>query len=136
MPPSDVLLDVVEAYFQYCHMQPLWLFDRSDLRDIENCREEIIYAVLALSLCHSNHPFFAGRSDEMSQKYAQLAREHLMLTVVQGRVSLATIQCLSILALANLQGDPGVRNYMTHTNILKPTICTWCHYILISLPHF
>lgn len=104
MPPLDALRDVVNAYFQYCHMQPLWLFDRGDLASIERCREEIIFSLLALSLCHSSHSYFRGRSDELSQKYAQLAREHIMLRMVQGKVSISTVQSLCMLALANFQG--------------------------------
>ena len=105
MPSKDVLLDVVNAYFQYCHMQPLWLFDREDFSSIENCREETIFSLLSLSLCHSKHPFFRGRSDELSQRYAQLAREHIMRRIVEGKVSLSTIQSLCMLAFANFQGE-------------------------------
>lgn len=105
MPPKDVLLDVVDAYFQYCHMQPLWLFNREDFSSIEACREETLFSLLALSLCHSKHPFFRGRSDELSQRYAQVAREHIMRRVVEGKVSLSTIQSLCMLALANFQSE-------------------------------
>lgn len=105
MPPRDVLVDVVDSYFQYCHMQPLWLFDREELSPVQDCREETLFSLLALSLCHSRHPFFRGRSDELSQQYAQAARERIMWRIVEGKVLLSTIQSLCMLALANLQGQ-------------------------------
>jgi hypothetical protein len=106
LPPRDAILDAIDAYFKYCHMQPLWLFDRHDLSCIEDCRDEVIFSVLALALCHSKHTFFRGRSEHLSQRYAQLAREHIMLRIAQGKVTLTTIQSLCMLALANLHGTP------------------------------
>jgi hypothetical protein len=89
-------------------MQPLWLFDPKDLCSIEDCCDEVIFSLLALSLCHSKHPFFRGRSEQLSRRYAQLAREHIMLRIAQGKVTLATIQSLCMLALANFHGRPPI----------------------------
>ncbi|KIX08585.1 uncharacterized protein Z518_03241 [Rhinocladiella mackenziei CBS 650.93] len=116
MPPRDAIADAINAYFQYCHLQPLWLFDRNDLSSVEECREETIFSLLALSLCHSNHSFFKGRSEELSQKYAQLAREHIMLRIAQGKVTLSTIQSLCMLTLANFQAND-VHLVSLHVNI-------------------
>lgn len=104
MPPEDVLMDAIDSYFQYCHMQPLWLFDRDEFSSIQVLHEETLFSLLALSLCHSSHPFFRGRSDELIQTYAQAAREFIMRRIVEGEVSLSTMQSLCMLALANLQG--------------------------------
>jgi hypothetical protein len=105
MPPRDAVLDAVDAYFRYCHMQPLWLFDGDeDLSSIDDCRDEVVFSLLALSLCHSKHPYFKGRSEQLSAQYAQLAREHIMLRIAQGKVTLATVQSLCMLALANFHG--------------------------------
>lgn len=92
-------------------MQPLWLFEREDFSPIHDCREEKLFALLALALCHSKHPFFQGRADELSQTYAQSARELIMQRVAKSEASLSTIQSLCMLALANLQGKfrPPVR---------------------------
>ncbi|KAH7020592.1 putative C6 transcription factor [Ilyonectria destructans] len=105
LPPRDTLEDVVDSYFQYHHKQPLWLFEREEFSSIEDCREETLLSLLSLSSCHSNHPFFQGRLDELSQTYAQAARERIMQRVGEGNVSLSTIQNLCILALANIQAN-------------------------------
>lgn len=105
LPPRDVIEDAVRSYFQYCHKQPLWLFDREESFSIQDCREETLFSILALSLCHSKHPFSQGRLDELSQSYAQAARERIMQRVGEGKVSLSTIQNLCVLALANIQGQ-------------------------------
>ena len=82
-------------------MQPLWLFDRSDLENPEECSEEIILALLALALRHSSHSFFEGHSETLGERYAQLAREYVMFRIAQGNVTLSTIQCLCMLAFTN-----------------------------------
>ncbi|ENH68093.1 Putative dioxygenase subunit alpha yeaW [Fusarium oxysporum f. sp. cubense race 1] len=105
LPPRDVLEDVVDAYFQYCHKQPLWLFNREDFSSIQDCSEETLLTLLALASCHSKHPFFEGRLHELSQTYAQAAREGIMQQVGEGKVSITTIQNLCILTLANIQAN-------------------------------
>jgi hypothetical protein len=85
-------------------MQPLWLFDRAEMASIPDYREEILFSLLALALCHSKHPFLRGRVNELSETYAQAAREHLMQRVAKNGASLSTVQGLCMLALANLQG--------------------------------
>ncbi|KIW65421.1 hypothetical protein, variant [Phialophora macrospora] len=117
MPPRDAILDTVDAYFRYCHMQPLWLFDTDeDLSSIEDCHDEVIFSLLALTLCHSKHPFFKGRLEQLSGQYAQLAREHIMLRIAQGKVTLATVQSLCMLALANFHAND-VHLAALHLNI-------------------
>ena len=108
MPPRDAIVEVVNGYFQYCHMQPLWLVDRNDLADLEECCEEIVLSLLALSLRYSRHPFFERGSEAMSNKYAQLAREHIMFRIAQGKIALSTIQGLCMLAFANFLGENNV----------------------------
>lgn len=101
LPPKDAIVEVIAIYFQRCHMQPLWLFDRGDLANPEECSEEIILSLLALTLRHSNHTFFEGRSEALSEKYAQLAREYIMFRIAQGNIKLSTIQSLCMLAFTN-----------------------------------
>lgn len=100
-------MDVLDVYFQFCHMQPLWLFDRDDFTNPEECSEEIILSLLSLSLHYSNHDFFEGRSTILTRKYAQLARERVMTRIAQGNVELSTIQSLCMLALASFQCKSG-----------------------------
>ncbi|EWZ36375.1 hypothetical protein FOCG_03567 [Fusarium oxysporum f. sp. radicis-lycopersici 26381] len=112
LPPRDVLEDVVDAYFQYCHKQPLWLFNREDFSSIQDCSEETLLTLLALASCHSKHPFFEGRLHELSQTYAQAAREGIMQQVGEGKVSITTIQSLCILTLANIQANMATLAYL------------------------
>jgi hypothetical protein len=104
LPPSDVLEDVIDAYFQYCHKQPLWLFNREDFSSVQGCSEETLLTLLALASCHSKNSFFHGRLHELSQSYAQAAREGIMQQTGEGKVSITTIQNLCMLTLANIQG--------------------------------
>ncbi|KAF4444174.1 hypothetical protein F53441_11232 [Fusarium austroafricanum] len=102
---KDVLDDVVDCYFHYCHKQPLWLFDQEEFAPAQNCSEETLLSILSLASCHSKHPFFQGRMAELSQGYAQAAREKILQRMGEGKVSLSTIQSLCILALANMQAN-------------------------------
>ncbi|RFU26534.1 hypothetical protein B7463_g9796, partial [Scytalidium lignicola] len=123
LPPKDVVLEAVQLYFQYCHRQPLWLFERSDLNHLESCPEEIIFSLLALAVRYSNAPFFECRSQDFSQKYSEIARGHIMLRIAQGTVQLSTIQSLCLLAFANF--------------VARDTHLAWLHISLAnSLSHF
>lgn len=96
---------MVDVYFQYCHMQPLWLFDHGDLDSPDNYCEEIILALMALTLPYSSNVRFRGRTEELSRHYSKLARDHILLQVTEGSVKLSTIQGLCILAFANFIGE-------------------------------
>lgn len=85
-------------------MQPLWLFDREDFFCLDECCEEVIFSLLALSLRYSEHLFIKEQSIEMSHKYAEIARGHIMFRITQGSVQLSTIQSLCLLAFVNFVG--------------------------------
>lgn len=104
LPGKDVLEDVINAYFQYCHKQPLWLFNQEDFSSIQDCSEGTLLTLLALASCHSKHPFFQGRLHELGHTYAQAAREGILQQVGEGKVSITTIENLCMLTLANIQG--------------------------------
>ncbi|KAF5584004.1 hypothetical protein FPCIR_8808 [Fusarium pseudocircinatum] len=112
LPPSDVLEDVIHAYFQYCHKQPLWLFNREDFSLVQDCNEETLLTLLALASCHSKNPFFHGRLHELTESYAQAAREGIMQQVGEGKVSITTIQNLCMLTLANIQSNKTTLAYL------------------------
>ena len=38
MPPKDMIAEAIALYFQYCHKQPLWLFDVDDFLIPEKSR--------------------------------------------------------------------------------------------------
>ena len=85
-------------------MQPLWLFDRSDLSTPGSCNEETLLALMAISVPYLSSTQLQGPREEWSRHYAQLAREKVMLRVAQGNVDLSTIQSLCMLAYANFIG--------------------------------
>jgi hypothetical protein len=140
MPPKDAIVEVIDVFFQFCHMQPLWLFDRIDLADPEECSEEVILSLLALSLRYSSHAFFEGRSEKLTRRYAQLAREHVMFRIAQGNVTLSTIQSLCMLALANFLCESRVPKrlvvlislafFISQRNAPYITLSRHCHDIL------
>lgn len=105
LPPQDIVIESFGLYLQYCHKQPLWLFDADDLSKPELFSEEIIFGILALALRYSDNPFFDGRTQKMCLEYAESARGLVMLRIAQGTVQLSTIQSLCLLALANFIGD-------------------------------
>ncbi|KAH8797961.1 putative C6 transcription factor [Xylogone sp. PMI_703] len=83
LPPKDIILEAIQLYFQFCHRQPLWLFERNDLNPpVDRHPEELIFSLLALST-------------------REIARSHIMLKIGQGAIQLSTIQSLCLLAFAN-----------------------------------
>ncbi|KAJ5585576.1 uncharacterized protein N7459_005376 [Penicillium hispanicum] len=99
-PPKDIIAESVSLYFQYCHKQPLWLFDPDDLSSPKRCRNEVIFGIMALALRYSNNHFLQGRADRMCRQYAEAARSLVMLRITQGTVDLSTMQSLCLIALA------------------------------------
>jgi hypothetical protein len=105
MPPNEVIVESFSLYQQYCHKQPLWLFDEDDLLTPEICPQEIIFGILGLALRYSSNPFVEGRVDQMCRQYTEAARGNIMLRIAQGAVQLSTIQSLCLVALANFIGE-------------------------------
>jgi hypothetical protein len=105
MPPKDVVAEGITLYFQYCHKQPLWLFDPDDLVIPEKCRSEVVFGILSLALRYSSNPFPEGRTDQICRQYAEAARSYAMFRVAQGTVNLSTIQSLCLIALAEYIGE-------------------------------
>lgn len=100
-----VLEEAVELYFQLCHRQPLWLFEREELSIPGEISEELVFALLALTVRFSVTPFFEGRShQEISRKYGEVSRGHIMFRIAQGTVQMSTIQSLCLLSFANFTG--------------------------------
>lgn len=100
MPPKGIVAEGIALYFQYCHKQPLWLFDPEDLPIPENCRCEVIFGILSLALRYSNNPVLRGRIDQMCRQYAETACSYAMLRLTEGTVNISTIQSFCLFALA------------------------------------
>ena len=105
MPPKDMIAEAIALYFQYCHKQPLWLFDVDDFLIPEKSRSEVIFGILCLALRYSSNPFLEGRTDKLCRHYAEAARSYAMFRISQGTVDLSTIQTFCLIALAEYIGE-------------------------------
>lgn len=85
-------------------MQPLWLFERSDLASSDQQVDEVILPLMALSFPYSRNTKYHGRTEELSRHYSRLGREHILHQITQGNVKISTMQGLCMLAFANFIG--------------------------------
>lgn len=108
LPPPNILTECIDLFFQYCHKQPLWLFNRQDLALPDQCCPEVILGVLTLSLRYSKNSFFEGQADRICKEYAEAARVRIMDQIVKGKIKLSTIQSLCLLAMGNMLGKSTV----------------------------
>lgn len=112
MPPKEVVMEGMALYFQFCHKQPLWLFDPEDFPIVEKCRSEVIFGILSLALRYSDNIFVEGRKDQICRKYAEAAASYSMLRIAQGSVDLSTMQSLCLIALAEYISEISFRKLM------------------------
>jgi hypothetical protein len=105
LPPEHVILEVIDLYFQFCHRQPLWLFERDELSSPDDMVEELVFSLLALTVRFSATTYVGTRSHkDLAQRYREVARGHIMFRIAQGTVQMSTIQSLCLLAFANFTG--------------------------------
>lgn len=102
MFPQDLLKQAIAVYFRNCHRQPLWLFE-SEKYVLEYGSEGVFSAMLALAFCCDSTLRLSehARSCEI---YADVARRRTMMSIVEGKVSISTIQCLCLLSYYNYTG--------------------------------
>lgn len=95
--PSSQLTKAINLYFQYCHRQPIWLFDREEVKDPSYISEELACSILTLT------SRFSQERDEMLH-YGDSARTLVMLRIANGTVDLETIESLCLLAYSSFLG--------------------------------
>lgn len=103
----------IDAYFAFCHRQPIWLFDDKDGLLQDHVSTEIISAILALVMHYGTVEHQLGLPLE-PMNYASLARKQIMLHVAEGCVTLATMQALCLLAFANFVGTVPYPSLKSH----------------------
>ncbi|KFG78040.1 hypothetical protein MANI_006712 [Metarhizium anisopliae] len=91
--PSDIALGI-RLYFEFCHRQPIWCFERDEVSDIGSLTDELACSILAVT------SRFSRRRDEL-QVYGDNARSMIMARVANGSVGLATIESLCILCYSS-----------------------------------
>jgi hypothetical protein len=98
--PSEIAVGV-RLYFQYCHRQPIWCFDREDVRDGSAIPEELACSILALT-----SRFLDNRSQ--LQFHGETAKTLVMLRIANGTVGLGTMESLCLLSYSSFIGMPSV----------------------------
>ncbi|KAJ5466153.1 hypothetical protein N7530_009940 [Penicillium desertorum] len=98
-PSSSAIAKAIDLYFEYCHRQPIWCFDREQVSDPSYLSEELVCCLLALTSRFS-------RDREHLQHYGDSARSLVMLRMANGTVELETIESLCLLSYSSfLDGD-------------------------------
>lgn len=105
MPPRDMISKCIALYFQYCHKQPLWLFNPEDFSNLAGIPNEIIFGISSLALRYSRSHILDGQVDQQCGQYAEEAQRLISLRIARGRVNLSTMQALCLIALAEYIGQ-------------------------------
>ncbi|CAI7614397.1 unnamed protein product [Penicillium manginii] len=91
---SSRLSQAIGLYFQYCHRQPIWCFDREEVKDPSHVSEELACSIITLT------SRFSQERDELIH-YGDSARTLVMLRIANGTVELETIESLCLLSYSS-----------------------------------
>lgn len=94
--PTDIAVGM-RLYFEYCHRQPIWCFDRDEVGDYGALPEELTCSILALTARFS-------QMREKMQLYGSNARKLIMLRIADSTVDITTIESLCLLAYSSFIG--------------------------------
>lgn len=100
--PSDITLGI-RLYFDYCHRQPIWCFEREEISDYGAVPEHLLCSILALAAR------FSYRKDQL-QRYGAQARQLIMFRIVNGTVDITTMESLCLLSYSSFIGMEDLRN--------------------------
>lgn len=95
--PSSRISQAIDQYFQYCHRQPIWCFEREEVKDPSYLSEELVCSILTLTAR------FSQERDEL-QHYGDTARTLIMLRIANGSVELETLESMCLLAYSSFLG--------------------------------
>ncbi|KAI1856552.1 hypothetical protein JX265_011511 [Neoarthrinium moseri] len=93
-PDSSDIARGMRVYFKHCHRQPIWCFEREEVRDYGSLPDELICSILAVT-----SRFFP--KSNVSQTYGNNARRLIMLRIADGSVALTTIESLCLLSYSS-----------------------------------
>ncbi|KAF5008247.1 hypothetical protein FDECE_5483 [Fusarium decemcellulare] len=91
--PQATVSKAVDLYFELCHRQPIWCFERQDLEQMSEIPEELLYSILELTA-----RFLPDRGP---QTYGDTARGCIMQRVATGTVQLETIESLCLMSYSS-----------------------------------
>ncbi|KAF7716072.1 Fungal Zn(2)-Cys(6) binuclear cluster domain-containing protein [Penicillium ucsense] len=100
LPAQDQIKNHVALYFQYCHQQPLWLFEPDDFVTTTNLPDEVVHGISCLALRHSRRQGSDTETDQLCRQYTELAHGLINLRITRGTVNMSTMQALCCIALA------------------------------------
>lgn len=110
MPPRELMSECIALYFQYCHKQPLWLFDPESFSSSAEMPDEIILGISSLALRYSQNHIRDGQADQLCRQYAEAAHSLISFRIARGSVTLSTMQALCLIALAEYIGQSLITN--------------------------
>ncbi|KAL2822902.1 hypothetical protein BJX63DRAFT_438879 [Aspergillus granulosus] len=94
---ETIVAHSLDVYFERFHQQPLWCFERQDIKN-NTLSPELMYSILALTARFSQ--------DHDPPRYGESARWQIMLRVANDTVELETIEGLCLLSYsAFIDGD-------------------------------
>lgn len=107
--PEEVLLAVVDTFFECCHNQPYSFFHEATFRrrlSERSLPSYLILAVLATATRFCLHPFFSGRIFESSVGFADQAWKSVVSNDFKAgsATELATVQTMALLGLFDFTG--------------------------------
>ncbi|KAI0483682.1 hypothetical protein F4859DRAFT_408659 [Xylaria cf. heliscus] len=88
--PADIACGI-RLYFNYCHRQPIWCFEREDVSNYSSLPHELVCSILCLTSRFSNNR-------DRLQLYGHNVRPLIMLRIANGTVALETIESLCLLS--------------------------------------
>lgn len=104
--PSDITTGI-RLYFDYCHRQPIWCFERDEIKDTGSVPEHLVCSILALTARFSHRK-------EALQRYGSSARQLIMHCVVNGTVDITVLESLCLLSYSSFIG----MIYAAHRSLL------------------
>lgn len=96
-PSTSTIARGINLYFQFCHRQPIWCFDREELEESGCESQELVCSILALASRFS-------RDHAHLHHYSNTARTLIMLRVANGTVDLETMESLCLLSYLSFVG--------------------------------
>ncbi|WKT53165.1 Zn(2)-C6 fungal-type DNA-binding domain [Fusarium oxysporum f. sp. vasinfectum] len=112
--PSEVFDHLIEIYRTKLHLQPLQLFNISELKDtLTSAPQYLLYSFLALTVRYSAHDFFNGKQVKAVELYGSSAQQEVAILASQGIPKLEIVQALCLLVLVDVAACKPGRAWMS-----------------------
>ncbi|KIW16812.1 hypothetical protein PV08_04002 [Exophiala spinifera] len=122
-PPPEVLQSLLQIYIERISDQPLPLFDTSSLRSTE-LSGALLNSFLALTVRFSRASFFDDAQSKAVEYYKSAARNELFRYASEPTGSIAALQALCLLCLAEIYDGRMVSAWMASGVAARVIICS------------